>query len=347
MSTTDYGFHSTFNDGYSTPTKQIARLLSGNSRMSLTQIAARLKLSRKTVKDRLTKMEKMMGINYTLELNEKLLGVTIPHIAVLEFEKKPDYDYIAKLLKKSYIPQLAFSVKGKNMLYIYAVAASTEDYVYWDNTMWLLASKYGVHWFSSEVIHKQLGFVPLRNELINRLNMDDRMKELLKLLNSDSRASIQKLSKSLGKHFNTVTYTFEKLIESGYIKRFTLTMDNQKAFCPAAFMIKYVPKDDFENAMKRTRAAIKSDDKDSVVSRYVLTAPLIGSWDYFGIGVFDNYRLGYEHCVSYLKEVAGKHMEKITFNEIDRVLIGRLPLRSIDTKADYKLIDWTADVERL
>jgi DNA-binding Lrp family transcriptional regulator len=343
----DYEFHSAFNDNYTIPTRRIVRMLSENSRTSLTQISSALELSRRNVKERIDKIETALGIHYTLELNEELLGASVPHIAVLEFEKKPDYDYLAKLLKKSYIPQLAFSVKGKNLVYIYAVSASRKDYVYWDNTMSVLLSDYGVDWYSSEIIHKQMGFVPLRTELIEKLNIDIRIKELLKLLNENSRASIQELSRSIGKHFNTVTYTFHQLQQSGYIKRFTLTMDRQEKTSPVAFLLKYVPKKDFEKDAAKTRLALKSDDKYSLISRYIFTAPLIGSWDYFGMGVFDNYKLGHEHCLSYIKQVAGRHISNDIFNEIDKVLVGRLPFRSIETKTDYSLIDWTADTERL
>ncbi len=307
MSYINYEFHSTFNDNYSVPTRRIMRMLSENSRTSLTKLASELKLSRRTVKERLGNIERSLGVRYTLELNEELLGASIPHIAVLKFEKKPDYEYMAKLLKKSYIPQLAFSVKGANIVYIYAISASRKDYAYWDNTMSVLLSDYGIDWYSSEIIHKQLGFVPIRSEFIGKLDIDHRMKELLLALNENSRASVQELSRAVGKHFNTVAYTLQKLQKSGLIKRFTLTMDKQKGITPIAFLLKYVPKKNFEHDAAKTRLAIKSDDRYSIVSRYNLTAPLIGSWDYFGICSFDSYKTGYEHCLSYFKQVAGRH----------------------------------------
>ena len=31
--------------------------------------------------------------------------------------------------------------------------------------------KYGVSWHSSQVVHRQLGFFPLRNALVDRLNI--------------------------------------------------------------------------------------------------------------------------------------------------------------------------------
>ncbi len=343
----DYEFHSKFNDEYTAPTRKIIRMLSEDSRASITKIAMDLKLSRQTAKSRLGNMEKALDICYTLELNEKKLGTLVPHIVLMEFAKKPDYDYITKLLKKSYIPQLAFTIKGKNQLCIYAIATSPTQYAYWNSTMSIFLSRYGVNSYSSEVIHKHLGFVPFRNELLERLDIDPDEKALIKQLNENSRASIQHISKALGKHFNTVTYRLEKLIKSGYIKRFTLTIARQKHMAPACFMIKYVIKEHRERDSSKARLAIKSDDPDSIVNRYVFNSSLVGSWDLFGMGVFDSYDIGYEHCAMYYKQTMGRHIVKIDFNAIDRVLLGRLPLRSIDVKTGYETLDWTEDTERL
>jgi DNA-binding Lrp family transcriptional regulator len=341
----EYEYHSRFNDDYTLPTRRIVRILSENSRTSLTKIAEQLGVSRRTVQNRLRSIEKALEIRYTLELDENKLGVPTPHIVVMEFAKKPDYNHVSNLLKKSYIPQLAFTLKGKNQICVYAIAASPTHYARWNSTMGILLSKYGVNIFSSDITHKQLGFVQLRNELIDRLEIEPNTKNLIKLLNENSRASIQQLSKGLGKHFNTVTYTFNKLVGSGYIKRFTLTMGRQADMVPARFLIKYMVKEHRERDSAKARLAIKADDKDSIVNRYIFNSSLVGAWDHFGLGVFDSYKTGYEHCVGYYKQTMGRHIVRMDFDTIEKVLIGRLPLRSIDTRAAYNVLNWTEDLE--
>ena len=325
----------------------MVRMLSENSRVSITKMASDLGLSRQTVKSRLDSVEKALDVRYTLELDEKALGNLVPHVVVIEFEKKPDYEYIEKLLNKSYIPQLAFTVKGKNRLIIYAIATSLTQYAYWNSTMSALLSRYGVNNYSSEVVHRQLGFIPLRNELVERLDLDQNTKALIKILNGNSRQTIHQLSKSLGRHFNTVKYTLEKLVKSGYVKRFTLTLSCQRRMVPACFMIKYIIKEHREKDSSRARRGITYDNPDSIVNRYIFNSSMVGSWDLFGMGVFDNYDVGYEHCAMFYKQTMGRHIVKIDFSAIDKVLIGRLPLRSIDVKKGYETLDWTEDVERL
>ncbi len=343
----EYDFHSEFNDEYSVPTRRMLRILSEDSRTSITKLASDLGLSRQTAKNRLSSVEKALDVRYTLELNEKVLGNLVPHVVVMEFAKEPDYSYITKLLSKSYIPQLAFTVKGKNRMIIYAIATSLTQYAYWNSTMSIFLSKYGVNSYSSEVVHKQLGFVPLRNELIERLGIDSNTKALIKLLNENSRESIQKLSKALGRHFNTVTYTFEKLVKDGYIKRFTLTVAAQKGMTPSCFLIKYMVKEHREKDSSRARKGVTYDDPDSIANRYIFNSSMVGSWDLFGMGVFDSYDAGHEHCEMFYKRTMGRHIVRMDFNAIDRVLVGRLPLRSIDVKAGYETLDWTEDIERL
>ena len=92
-------FHSSFNDEYSVVTRRIVRILSENARASVSDISKTTKLSRKTVTDRIKRLEEEMGLKYTIELNEEALGLSSPHLILVTFKEKPDYDAIAKMLK--------------------------------------------------------------------------------------------------------------------------------------------------------------------------------------------------------------------------------------------------------
>jgi DNA-binding Lrp family transcriptional regulator len=159
-----YEFHSSFNDRYAVASRKILRILSENSRTPISGIAKDVNLSRKSAKDRLKKLEEEFGIKYTLELNEEVLGLTVPHIILANFTLEPDYEHIAKMLKDSHVVQAAFSVKNKRQIVIYALASSYKDYTYEDNKILTQLSEYGVDWQSSELVHKQLGFFPFRND---------------------------------------------------------------------------------------------------------------------------------------------------------------------------------------
>jgi DNA-binding Lrp family transcriptional regulator len=108
----DYEFRSEFNEKWSVVVKRMIRLLSENSRISVTEMAKSLGVSRKTVEDKIRKAEQEFGIKYTVELDEAALGLNNPHLILIRFTEKPDYNKIGSILEKSHIPQLAVTLNG-------------------------------------------------------------------------------------------------------------------------------------------------------------------------------------------------------------------------------------------
>ncbi|MEM0147379.1 MAG: Lrp/AsnC family transcriptional regulator, partial [Candidatus Micrarchaeaceae archaeon] len=203
-------------------------------------------------------------------------------------------------------------------------------------------AKYGVVWQSSSVVHRQLGFFPLRNELIDRLSINEKYKALIKLLNDNSRMSFQALSQALGMHFNTVTYQFNKLMKSGYINRATIALQPQpKDFVLMSFFAKYAPREGYEERSAKARKAFMSDDKDSLVSRYLICAPLIGTYDFFTLGAFDDEKIAMKKDIMYHKSLFKEDKIKMKHAVIERMLLGNLPIRSIDTAKEYNTIRWS------
>ena len=111
--------------------------------------------------------------------------------------------------------------------------------------------------------------------------------------------------------------------------------------------MKYRGAPNWERDSAKARLAIMSDDRYSIANRYIYNASMVGSLDHFGMGVFDSYKAGYEHCFLYYKQTMGSHIINMYFNAIDRILLGRLPIRSVYVKDDYSVLEWTADVEKL
>lgn len=343
MAQIEYEFPSEFNEKYSLVSRKIVRMLSEDSRTSISDMAKNIKMSRQSIVERLGRLNEELGLHYTLELNEDALGLSDPHLILVTFTKKPDYDYIKKIFEKSHIPQLVAIFKNGYDMLIYANATSRQEYVHWDKSMQILLSEYGVLWRASEVAHRQLGFFPLRNELIEKLKLAPKYKEMIKLLNSNSRASFQELSKKLGMHFNTVAYNFKKLEGMGYIKRFTIMMGQQEKVCFMSNFGKYIISRSFEEDAARERKALMSDDENSMVSRYILCCQLVGSYDFFSIGVFDNLKIALKHDIAYYKKAMANEKPRMEFGEIERVLVGSLPIRSLDAKKVFDTIKWTPD----
>jgi DNA-binding Lrp family transcriptional regulator len=334
---------SAFSDRYSVTARKIMRQLSENSRIKVTEMADKLKLSRRTVALKLAGMEKELKLHYTLEFDEEKLGFNRPHLVLAKFGEKPDYAKISQLLAKSYIPQVAVSIAGTYDLLIYANALSGIEYARWDKSMQTLLAPYKVEWHSSEVVHRQLGFFPLRDELLEKAKVKEKYKRMLTILNNNSRISFQQLAKELKMNVNTVVYNFNKLVNLGYIKSFTATMDVPKDVSLMTFFAKYTPGEGYENASAIARNAFTKDDESPLISRYLITAPLIGSYDFFTLGAFDNAEIAYDNDVIYHKNLFKKYNVKILYGEVREILLGKLPIRSMDTKKEYKTLVWSTD----
>lgn len=338
----DYeNFNSEFNEKYSLPTRVILRTLSENSRTPVTEIAKLIKTARRTAKVKLNRIEKELKIRYTLELDEEVLEIRNPHFIVVRFLKKPNYAKVASILHKSYIPQLAVRAKGRDELFIYANSPSDTEYTHWDKTMQILLSKYRIIWESSEVAHKQLGFFPLRGVLLDELDMPTKYKMLLKILNFNSRMSFYSISKSTGMHFNTVEYNFKKLLSLGYIKKFTLVCRPPENVSVVSMFCKFALSENFEADAVKVRKIFKTDEELSVFSRYPLIAQLIGNYDFLGFGVFDDRKAGKKKFSDMYRTLLKRHIAKLKYNELGDVLLGELPIRSVDSGKEYSTIKWT------
>lgn len=343
MEDVSYEFESRFNAKYSLVARKIIRILSENSRASNTEIAKKLGITRQAVAKRLKRIEKEFGIGYTLELNEEALGLVHPHIIMVKFGKKPDYEDVKKLFLGSPIPQFVASIKGSHDLIIYANSASRSEYVHWDKRMQALLSGYNVSWYSSEIAHTQLGYFPLRNEVIDKIKIDDRQKDIIKLLNINSHASFLEMSKKLHVPFHVLVYNFKKLLKTDYIRKFTITEKPIRNTVIMYYFAKLTLTNLFAHSAATARKALIYDDPYSIVSRYLFCSQLIGTGDFFVLGVFDNRKIGYSRGILHYKTAMETQKVKIGYGVLDKVLVGRMPLRSIDNKKEYKVLEWAQE----
>ncbi len=339
-------FSSRFNEKYSLVSRKMIRMLSENSRLTSTEIAGRLGISRQAVAKRLSRLEKEFGIRYVPEFNEDKLGISNPHIVMVKFREKPSQSYLADIFSRSYITQVVVSVKGTYDLLIYANSLSRDAYIHWDKGMQILLADYEPSWRSSDIGHAQLGFYPLRNDLLGRVSIPEEYKTILKALNTDARASFESISKQSGMRVNRVVYNFKKLLKLGYIKRFTLAMTKLENAVIMTHFAKYNISRTFENDAKGTRPVYRADDQYPLVSRYIITNQLVGSYDFFSAGVFDSPEVAYKRNIAWFRHQLKPERPKLVYGIVDKVIVGNLPVRSVDTYKEYDAIVWSPDFRK-
>lgn len=336
---------SRFNKRYNPITRRIARELSENSRVAVADMSGKLGISRSTISHWLKRAEAAFGIRYTLDLNEVRLGFDNPHLVLVRFGRRPDFHKIGQILDASLPVQFAARTKGDFDLLIYANTRSKIGYMNWDRRLRReLLVKYGGEWNTSDISFRSLGYLPLRSSAIASSNMPANHKRMLTMLNDNSRVSFVELSNALGMDYSSTVYLFKKLLKLGYINRFTITMDQPKDICLMSMVSRFIPTSDYAGIGGLVRRFYTADDKDSLISRYLMAMPLVGSYDFFTLGAFDNGNKAYDNNVlAYKREFKRYNKIDIRYAEITKVLVGRLPLRSIDATKEFKSIP--VDVE--
>ena len=105
---------------------KILNLLYGDARMTYSDIAEEVGLTRTAVKNRITSLEEKGIIRgYHADINPTDLPESIPFYAYIE-TKPEEYERVTERLKKEPIVSLLFHTSGNNGIYVICVAESKE-----------------------------------------------------------------------------------------------------------------------------------------------------------------------------------------------------------------------------
>ncbi|HUY70368.1 MAG TPA: Lrp/AsnC family transcriptional regulator [Candidatus Baltobacteraceae bacterium] len=331
-------FTSEFNTKYSLLTRKMVRLLSYDSRITVSELAEQLHMSRGTATSKLSAIEKRLGMSYTLEFDPVKLGLVNPHVILVRFRRTPDYLDVARVLSQSYVTQFAARTKGSYDLLVYANAYSLPEYLTWDMRMRAqLMKRYKMEWESSTVSFNRMGYFPVKDDAIDRLDIAPKYRKMLKLLNLNSRMPINQIGRILKINYKTAIYAFNTLLKLGYIKRFTVNLAVRDNISLMARFNRFVPTLDYQGVEDVVKDMFTSDDKFPLVNRTLLATNTVGSYDSFDLGAYDNFKAGYAHGVElYNKRLEKYDITKTEYGEVKDILIGKLPIRSIDAAKEFR-----------
>ncbi len=329
---------SEFNTKYSPLTNRMMRLLSENSRMSVTDIASSLSIHRKDAERRLRAIESEFGLCYTLELNQSRIGLKSPHLVGVKLGEGVDIERVMRELRRFYVPQVVFATKGKYDLVIYANAFSKAEYASWDRAMRRRLTVGGeMRWDTSEITFRRFGFFPLTSRTIDLAWLPERQKAMLKLLNDNSRMTIAEIAEKMDMNYKTAVYSFKELLKTGYISRFTTLVPMRKEISVMAVFIKYLGMREDANIGINSSKIFTSDAENPLVSRYLIKASLLGAYDSFFMGAFDSMRKAVRYGLgAYRTRMRDIAKDRIVELGVREVLLGGLPIRNLNLKKEYK-----------
>ncbi len=253
-------------DEYSYTKKSILQSLSENSRVTVTELAKQARCTRNTVVSNLASLEKEFGLKYTVEFEQRLLGMDQNHIVTVKTDKGLNEDFVRSVFKEDKVAQLAIVTEGDFDLLVYALTASGEEYMRWETKLSVQLSKYGAEMRPSQLVTEHTGFVPLISSSLERVDFerfgfDDTDKRILTLLNDNSRMSYSEIARNMEIGEDKIKYKFGKICKTGIIKKFTAIMTKPPKKCNSAVMVNYCFSSGIDRRMKTAREYILESDR--------------------------------------------------------------------------------------
>ncbi len=334
---------------YSKTERIILSVLSADSRASITELAKTAKCSRVTVVKALNRLEKRLDIRYTLEIDESKLGGSERHIVVVKFgNKKPSEEFLTSFFKNDEYAQDVYALEGAFDLFIYARAGNPAKYIQWETYIASELAEYRPVIKPSEFVVAHIGFWPLNDSFVNDISsaikLDKKDRQILVLLNQNSRMSIHEMAKKTGIEKGTVRYRLLRLQNSGVVKRFTIAIQNP----PQQYKILHFSNYRFnkninERMLELRRWYLTIDDGEfPVLGTFQIVAPISGSFRSFAFSLFydqDNV----SSSINNHKKIFQKDNIDIVYARVANVVKGMLPLRNLEIKANYTPIAWNRD----
>ncbi len=266
---------------------KILSALSMNARMPKSKIADIVDKREQTVQHRIKILEKSLGIRYLAEISTSALGFNTYVIKIKFREQKPRIDEIKRALANEPKIQFAAETKGNYDLLLYLIDRSSGLA---ENTLWKLRSesplnRYDSTWQMSP-ISQGYGYIPLRDDFIEKAISQMEWKRstekrhpgpgellkreiiMLKELNRNGNADFSdiELRNSLPK--GTARYTYLRLLESGIIRRITITAEKIPVKYIAIIQLKYINAYNFAKTRPKILREIIAYNK--IANKYAL-----------------------------------------------------------------------------
>ncbi len=330
---------------YSTIKKALLRELSEDSRASITTLAKKLRCSRNTVISNMNALEKEFGIYYTIEFANDKIGTVQNHIWTVKFGIKPRLEDLKKMFEHDTTVRFVARTEGDFDLFIRMLSESDDIHSYWALSTANKLLPYRPVIKPSVSVLTHIGYMPIVNSVVRELDltamgMDKLDKEIIMLLNDDSRMTYSAMSKKLGQPIEVIRYRMRKIMKSKMIKRFTIALTKPPTEYNMAFFInyEYVP-GIFQRHTKANQYYQEIDEKLPIINTFQFLSLMSGSSMGFGIGCFENEEDAIRKAIIKQKELYREDNPNITFAKITDVIKGYLPVRNIDMKKEFNYID--------
>lgn len=260
-----------------------------DSRASLRKLGDDMKISYQTVAATLSDLEKKYDIYYTLELDETKLGFSEGRIITVKFERQPEIKTLKEKLNKEIFIQNAYLTTGDFDLLLYVVGLTHKDFHIWQFNLRKNMSEYKPTFRFSTLDEFFIGFLPMRSDFLRESTVLSPVeKEILSLLNDNSRMRLKDIVKKTKVDQSKVIYVIKKLKQMGIIKRFTALTQNPNKRIIMAYNILITPGKDHEKLSLNFSKELLNENFKEITNDYSIMANTTGAFDGFEMCNFES-----------------------------------------------------------
>jgi len=320
--------------------------LSENSRATLSEIARKAGCSIQTVRNRINKMEENLGLRHTIELNFDKLGYTTEFFIKVKFKPgvMPNTSTIKQLVEDCPYVQFAALTEGDFDLFVWAIAPSKQKYeIEMEAYLRGNLNKYIMDWSAHSLLVKRGGFLPISNEIIDMLEVNQKRKLLLKMLNQNSRTTLTTIAEKLNISKPTAKYHLEKL--TPYVNRFTSFFAEMGT---PIHIIRFFQIGGTDEEMKRYGHKVYDlylDEPERLFNKTVYATVPDGGIDNFFLETypsFDEYHEHNEELQKYFGIIIRNHHSAV----VTKVLKGVTPVRKLNLKKEIPFLLSVREIKR-
>lgn len=328
---------------YGFRTRTALRALSEDSRISITDLAKRLKCSRVTASRMVDELIQKYDIRFGIEVDEDKLGLSQRHLIIIQLEKKPKPEELKEIFANDPYVNCALACKGDFDLILHVVADSSMDYMVWESLLPGKLADYGVELRPSQLMLTNFGYIPMAKSTLHEMahGINEKDRELLALLSENSRLDISEIASRLKIGRSTIHYRIHTLLRSGIIKRFTASVNKLPQRYILAYAINYhFNKTSHLRSIKMMEYYKHYDTELPLLNTFQLLAPMSGSYRFLGIALFEDEKVARKDAVVAHKSIFNEEQVKMSTAEVTSVVKGSYPFRNMDIEKEYRRFKW-------
>lgn len=332
---------------YTPQEKIILRQLSTNSRTTITHLAKAAGCSRVTTIKIVDKLTKELNLRFTIEVNMDRLGLSERYLIALKSREKIPENVLQEFFESDNYAQNVYLINGNFNLLVYVVADNATNYIKWETHLAEKLSKYGLAIMPSRHVFAHFGYLPLNNSFTKFISeeykLDETDRNMLKMLNDNSRSSYKELGDKLDISEATARYRLFRLVRHGFITRFSIAVQNPgDNYSSVVYLINYIFTETTSSIafLNARNSYFADDDKQPAFNTFQLIFPISGSFRSFGMVLCEDKKTAIDKAVHRHRKIFRNERIKMLYGEIIKPIKGILPFRSLDIRSDYKIIYW-------